>query len=955
MNKLMTVSDSSDPVVLDPRQLARIENVHRGFLYQHLYAAQCLLQAGESATLRVVVEHDEDIEIVRADERLYIQVKKRAEVLQPSDIGDAMERFSELREEHVSGKRKGKASFVIACNAPPSAKLARMRQADAWPQDVELHWPGGPDPESGLPRPAVDISGAFEDCVALADALPLALLRPDTLSWKLAGEVMLASAGAAPRENHAFSREELPALFEQLVVRMQDVPAPPLVYRAQIEEPALLSDERVRMLVGHSGAGKTAWVAEAAVHANTPVTYIDVADIPGTALPATVTREVAARMFGRSHGILGEILLPGASPLETLGALSGQMKSAGRHAHVVLDNAHALEPGHLRALVERAPSLRFFLIAQPGPAVAELTAILKIEPETLGGWEEDTVAAVLADAGCSADYSACERIARLTGALPFYVLNAGTLAAREYGGSVAALCADLERQTQTVELAQEVILRRAFDGLPEKEKEAVSVLSLSDVALVKDDVLAFLETALELSKREAAARLRAVPRSGMLELFGNEGVKVHDAVRLLGRAHLLDRGVNAEEAAQQALLEVMVRSIRRDWSIGKLSLLIRLFGALGQSRVLVQFATDELFHEMGVWPEIEPLMVAAANDEEQEPETRLWALDALVFNDLREGDVEAALPRLEIMKALLDEGGLGPREWLAWAMKNMLAMTESGDVEGVLVLADEVKGQLPDSEEHRRIFRYNRALALFKLGRHSLAADEVEPLIEEYYRVLGLTPDVVIGRNAPEIRRMLPKDRDLTDDLKHLADTLDLFAQARGRDGLTSGLARIHALKFYDLAQAPQSLVRVGQDLVDDFVARHDFIGAREVIERNIFPIIQGMGLVSWVVPVRAQYAVVLAYCGDHQAASVEMERLLPYEAGLSGPQREELRGQRRLVDHLRRFGGPTQFELTVPQPLKKLFDARRGVAALPRRKKIGRNETCPCGSERKYKHCHGR
>jgi hypothetical protein len=133
-------------------------------------------------------------------------------------------------------------------------------------------------------------------------------------------------------------------------------------------------------------------------------------------------------------------------------------------------------------------------------------------------------------------------------------------------------------------------------------------------------------------------------------------------------------------------------------------------------------------------------------------------------------------------------------------------------------------------------------------------------LIEEHYGVLGLTPDVVIGRNAPELRPMLPKDRDLTGDLKHLADTLDLYAQARGRDGLSSGLARIHALKFYDLAHAPQSLVRVGQDLVDDFVARHDFIGARDVIERNIFPIIQGMGLDSWVVPVRAQYAVVLAY-----------------------------------------------------------------------------------------------
>jgi len=33
--------------VLDPRQLERIQSVHRGFLYQHLYAVACLLGADD--------------------------------------------------------------------------------------------------------------------------------------------------------------------------------------------------------------------------------------------------------------------------------------------------------------------------------------------------------------------------------------------------------------------------------------------------------------------------------------------------------------------------------------------------------------------------------------------------------------------------------------------------------------------------------------------------------------------------------------------------------------------------------------------------------------------------------------------------------------------------------------------------------------------------------------------
>ena len=161
-------------------------------------------------------------------------------------------------------------------------------------------------------------------------------------------------------------------------------------------------------------------------------------------------------------------------------------------------------------------------------------------------------------------------------------------------------------------------------------------------------------------------------------------------------------------------------------------------------------------------------------------------------------------------------------------------------------------------------------------------------------------------------------------------------------------------MKFYDLARAPQSLVRVGQDLVDDFVSRNDFVGARDVLERNLFPTIQGLGLVSWVVPVRAQYAVVLAYCGDHGAAVAEMERLRPYEAGLSPAQQGELRGQRRLVERLKRFGGPPQAQISVPPAMQAMFDARRGQATAVQRK-IGRNERCPCGSTKKYKHCHGR
>src|SRR3546814_14774822 len=106
---------------------------------------------------------------------------------------------------------------------------------------------------------------------SLADQLPFALLRPETLTWKLASLVLLASAGSPPRKDHSFSRAELPGLFEQLVVQIQELPAPPSVFRAQMNEPALLGDKPVRIIAGLSGAGNTAWVAAAAQPAPLPV------------------------------------------------------------------------------------------------------------------------------------------------------------------------------------------------------------------------------------------------------------------------------------------------------------------------------------------------------------------------------------------------------------------------------------------------------------------------------------------------------------------------------------------------------------------------------------------------------------------------------------------------------------------------------------------------------------
>ncbi|HYF87127.1 SEC-C metal-binding domain-containing protein [Azospirillum sp.] len=939
--------DAAVPRTLDPRQLRRIEAVHRGFLYQHLYAVWCLLLAGPSGIRAVVVESDEDIELETDKGCIYVQVKTRVGALARADVDDALARFAQIRAEHTNKSRSGDAYFVIASNAAPNGPLAAMLRGPGWPKDVELHWPsmeGGP--RVVVPKPAMDIAEAIERCSFLADSLPHALLVPETLVWKLAGQVMLAASGTPPRTNHRFTAEELPVLFEQLVLQLQDFPAPPAVYRPQKGEPSLVSDAPVRIVAGYSGAGKTAWAAAAAQQTPEQLAYFDVGDTPGPALAMSLARELAARWLGSKGGRLGEVLLPGASGLDLLQALGRQMEVRGERVTLVLDNAHRLPPADLLALISRVPWLRVLLLCHPGEAVRELQIMLDVKAERLEGWDADAVAAEAQERCCRADFATCERLRRLTGALPYYVQNALSIAQAEYDGDLAALCTELEAQTHIVETAQEIILERTFAAATPELRDILSVLSIADVPISGSEARAVLRDSLSLDDVEVARRLRGLPATGAMELFGGDRLKVHDAMRLVTQRHLIGFGPAEVERVRRVFADVIVASIQEDWSLGKLSLLIRLFGQVGRATLLVEFATDELFHEMGVWPEIEPFLVRTAEGD-GDPEQRCRALDGLIFNDLREGKSERALERLGTMGRLIERHGIGDQLWLNWAMKRMLALAQKSNGEAVAAAIEEMRPRVPKQPEYDRIFRYNVANAFFRLGEFKRTTAETGRLITEYYDALGIDPELVFGRNADELRPLLPERPGLVDDLKHLADTLDLHAQAITAQGGVSPFGRIHALKFYQLAHAPDSMLRVGQELVDEFCGRNDFQGARDLIERNLLPLVQGLRLAGHMIPVRSQYAVVLAYCGAWDEADAEMARLLPYHPGMSEAGQKELMTQHRLIAELRRHGPPSQLRVPQVTPPWMRESVRSG-------KRPGRNELCPCGSGKKFKRCHG-
>lgn len=664
---------------LDARQLARIEAVHRGFLYQHLYAAACLFRAAASGVTQVVVENDEDVELVLPGHRIYIQIKTRGSRLIFGDVEGALARFDQIRDEHASGRRSGTCQFVAVANIPPGPDLAERTAKVTWPSDVTLAYPRSGTLAPSLPEPWPTVDDAFDACRAAAESLPFAILAPETLVWKIAGRVMAASAGVQPNPAHTFVVDELPALFEQLIVQLQDFPAPPLRYRPQDKEPPLVSDQRVRLVVGFSGAGKTSWVSQTALHASDRLAYYDVADISGPALASAVARELAARMFGSRGGKLGEILLPGASGTEILVAIGRHLAEDGLTATVVLDNAHRVPAADLVPLVGASSQLRFLILAQPNASTARLEATLGVAAEPLLGWSNETAAAEGASLGCRGNYADYERLLKLTAGLPLYVQNALKIAAGSYEGDVDRLCTALEERTHVVETAQELILADVFETFNDKERRAMGALSLCDVPLSQAEATTILKRTFGIEPVPAATAFRRLRTTGSIQIFGVDRFKVHDAIRPLGRAFLDDTGADAVKAAREAIRDLVMAALPKEHDRQRVFLLLRMFVALGNVKPLVQMATDELFHELGYMDEISAFLTEAAASDLIAAEDRFWALDGLVFAHFKKDDETDIRKKLDLMDVLVRENNLGLTERVAIGMKRMVfAAREKG-------------------------------------------------------------------------------------------------------------------------------------------------------------------------------------------------------------------------------------------------------------------------------------
>lgn len=703
--------------VLDPGQFSRIEGVHRGYLYQHLYAVGCLFRAAGAGAVRITVEADEDVQVELPEHVLYIQVKTRKEPLSHRDVDGILPRFSSIRKTHESGGRPKAPVCLIVSNVQPTGPLLDVVR-EGWPPDVFLVAPGASSPFSAaLPPSWPDLGVALEWCREQAAGLPLRTLAPLTLVWKLAGHVQFLATGHA--SSHSIEAPDLPGIFEQLVRRAQPDPEPLPRYRPQTNEPRMgLADAHVRLLLASGGFGKTAWAAEALLHSSVRTAYYDVATTASESLASSVFLEVCSRLYDSVGAVPAGVVLPGQSAVSSLKALDVALRQGGDRLAIIVDDIQRADPEAVAELVRSTTYIHWILLGQPSPGVTTLGALLGLAAEAFQGWSEETVALVCGEAGCRFSPGDILELRSLTGGAPLYVLNLAALAGSVYGGSVSELCRAVRAGTHAQRTWQEAALGLISGRLSAGARTLACVSAVSGVPVSAEEIARLGWACVSLSARDVGAALRELTDWRVFQSTAGGRLRLQDE---FGLAFANDPLLGREQrtALERELKELLLASIRAGTKeTARLYRFLELLGSLEEWEELIDVVTgiSEWLRELGFDTHIYSILERGAAAAADAPAQRFWFNDTLAFLDISEARATSAEARIAEMKAALAAQDLGHRAHGALALKEMMLAGLRGEFEVARRLFENRPTDLQDPVVER-VFRYNYAYLAWKSER----------------------------------------------------------------------------------------------------------------------------------------------------------------------------------------------------------------------------------------------
>ncbi|MBT1704986.1 hypothetical protein, partial [Chryseosolibacter indicus] len=574
---------SSSPI--DPKQIQKVEEAHRGFLYQHVYGVACLITLKRNGAKTLVVNNDEDIDLIWPDKRLYLHIKTSSNLLQWDDIKGSVDKFESFRKEHVEGIRSGNPQFVIITNVELDNGLTTNVQHPFWPKDIAIQTPKSKKADDHLPPAWPDLMQGLKWCADNVSEMPLGATASEKLVWKLTSRIQHA-ATTSNRQN--IEVEEVSSLLDRFVVQLKNLPQVPQNYKLHQNEPLVQSNNKIRLIKGVSGSGKTAWAAQAFLHIPDVGAYFDVSNVPKSALAGSLARELAAQFLGNNATGTVASILSNKSGIDMLSAIDNHFGQEEINVNVFLDNVHLLKVDTLKALVEVTHNIKFTLLAQPWSELSLLETTLGITSEELKGWTTDIIAQEFKNAKCSVNTDATKEIKDLTLGLPLFVKNAVQVMVGSYKGSAKSFINEITSRSQ--------ILSKTFRQLSQQAQQVIGILSLVDVPLSVAEIDEISEVIIK-DKGLVSSSLKELDRYGILEHSISGEIKLHDIFRGLEHEIFQKTPGYVRIRIKQTLAEVLQRSMPSN--LGRFVLWIRLLAETDQIDTLVDLATFDWFHEMG--------------------------------------------------------------------------------------------------------------------------------------------------------------------------------------------------------------------------------------------------------------------------------------------------------------------------------------------------------------------
>jgi hypothetical protein len=593
------------------------------------------------------------------------------------------------------------------------------------------------------------------------------------------------------RPDHVLDSEALQPLLEQLVAQLQSLPEPLDDYRPQENEPVYQSTDMVRLITGFSGSGKTSWVGELGTHTASPLLYFDVAEMPSAGVPAALAREMAAFVLPENSPERQQILLPGVSGLQSLRVIDRFLAEHVNDMTIVLDNAHRMSDDILVETVRSMGATKWVVLAQEWPGSQLFATATAARVQTLSGWSRDTMARDANAIGCFGTIENFQSLHDLTGGLPLFVRDAIRICKEGYNGDVAAYVVDIADHVPLQTTSQEVIVSQVLGRLSEDANAFASLLSIFTVPFSRDVVIRVIAPALRLTRTQAGLQLRTLYSWGIIRSSAGGDVSLHDSFRLLASERIAELSDVVVLNAREELYQV-VWANRAGGGPDKFRLLARLMFETRRIESLVDLLTNtaEIVTEYGIEEEMSALLVKAAEDTSLSSEDRFWAEDTLTFWALNRKDVEEARTRFERIQTIVKE--FTPSETIRTSVltKELLIAGMEAD----LVNLQRIYRSAINSSSNdlaRRVISYNYAHGLRTCGRSDLALEILTDLVEEYYRVLGITPHDVFFHKLHETMAKIRDFDENQEEVKRLADSLDLQGSAAHDIGLFQPFAEL--------------------------------------------------------------------------------------------------------------------------------------------------------------------